>query len=505
MGQTEMINNAREVRQVRAGILWRAGVFTVLLIGAAVLAGVLPLGAAGSATSQVVNGNFESGPVGWYTFAQPSYQIIEQSSDTVSPHSGTWKARMQGGYNGGAILSQQVVVPAATPILSFFHYIYSTENICGDDYGAFQVNGVAKGSYDFCVGTHTGGWVYQAYDLASYIGQTVTIEFYIQGDENWASLWFLDDIAFVADPNCRLLMRSHSGQGADPDASPDNSTGCAPDYYKPGQSITVTAFPAAGWRVKNWCGTINDGSQAPTNTVVMPASPHTVCVVYEPIPPSITPSHTPTKTATPTATKTPTKTPTPTATKTPTKTPTPSKTPTGTLLPTKPPTATPTKTVTPTPTRTPTSAPPGTATPTTTPPVLGHHLYAPLVLDVPAPCFPGPNEWEDNDYPLAANGPLCGPGTFFGAPNDIQDYFSFDTTAPGPITVLVKNHTGQGGQLFLYYNSVSGEPADEDRSDVGGLSVGLPVGEPGRYYILIYTETPNPGAPQLYEMTVAFP
>jgi hypothetical protein len=139
------------------------------------------------------------------------------------------------------------------------------------------------------------------------------------------------------------------------------------------------------------------------------------------------------------------------------------------------------------------------------PPVGQHHLYAPVALDIPAACFPGPLEQEDNDHSPTANGPLCAPGAFFGFPDDQEDYFFFNTTVSGPIAVTVTGHQGQGVQLQLYYNSVSGEPVAEDPGQADGLSVSLPVGGPGRYYILIYTETPKPGATQPYAMTAAFP
>jgi hypothetical protein len=79
---------------------------------------------------------------------------------------------------------------------------------------------------------------------------------------------------------CYSLTRTHTGQGNDPVASPNKSTGCAAGQYVVGENITLTATPAAGWSVTGWGGTNNDGSTNTTNTVTMPAANHTVSVAY---------------------------------------------------------------------------------------------------------------------------------------------------------------------------------------------------------------------------------
>ncbi len=88
----------------------------------------------------------------------------------------------------------------------------------------------------------------------------------------------------TATPTCYTLTRNHSGQGSDPTATPNKSTGCGTGQYTAGQSISLSATPAAGWRVAGWSGTNNDASTSTTNTVTMPAANHTVSVAYEQIP-----------------------------------------------------------------------------------------------------------------------------------------------------------------------------------------------------------------------------
>ncbi len=88
--------------------------------------------------------------------------------------------------------------------------------------------------------------------------------------------------SFTTLPCCYPLSRSlndPSGGGI-PAASPLQSPGCPAGQYSPGQTIQVSASPASGWQVGNWAGTQNDGSTATTNTVLMPATPHSVQVNY---------------------------------------------------------------------------------------------------------------------------------------------------------------------------------------------------------------------------------
>ena len=87
-------------------------------------------------------------------------------------------------------------------------------------------------------------------------------------------------------PVCYTLTRSHTGQGSNPTASPNKSAGCGTGQYVAGESITLTATPAAGWNVAGWGGTNNNASTATTNTVTMSAAAHTVSVVYGQAPPT---------------------------------------------------------------------------------------------------------------------------------------------------------------------------------------------------------------------------
>jgi hypothetical protein len=79
---------------------------------------------------------------------------------------------------------------------------------------------------------------------------------------------------------CFDLTGTHTGDGADPVATPSNSAGCDGGKYVAGESITLKADPADGWKVTGWSGTSNNGSSNETNTLTMPATTHTVGVAY---------------------------------------------------------------------------------------------------------------------------------------------------------------------------------------------------------------------------------
>ena len=87
----------------------------------------------------------------------------------------------------------------------------------------------------------------------------------------------------VAPAACYALTLSHSGEGADPSASPASSPGCSNGSYVASATIKLSAAaPAAPWQIDGWSGTVNDASKAATNTVKMPAADHTASVVYAP-------------------------------------------------------------------------------------------------------------------------------------------------------------------------------------------------------------------------------
>jgi hypothetical protein len=83
-------------------------------------------------------------------------------------------------------------------------------------------------------------------------------------------------------PTCYSLSLgvNNSSGGSNPVASPQNSASCASGQYVAGEEIQLSAAPSSGWTVGSWTGTSDDASTSDTNSLVMPASSHTVTVNY---------------------------------------------------------------------------------------------------------------------------------------------------------------------------------------------------------------------------------
>jgi hypothetical protein len=199
------------------------------------------------------------------------------------------------------------------------------------------------------------------------------------------------------------------------------------------------------------------------------------------------PTPTSTQTFTPTPSDTPTFTPTP---GTPTLTPTPSDTPTFTPTPSTP-------TLTPTP-----STPTLTPTPTSTP----RTIYLPAILNVPFSYFEGPFEAEPNNSAAQANGRLRTEVTYQGqgSPSDQNDYFHFYLAAADLITIDFENGTNLNvQQVQLFYQSTNDDPI------AIGSGSDLPYhmeyfGQPGQYYIRVYT-APHFNLTVDYTLVVTYP
>jgi hypothetical protein len=113
------------------------------------------------------------------------------------------------------------------------------------------------------------------------------------------------------------------------------------------------------------------------------------------------------------------------------------------------------------------------------------HVYLPLTLRDYVSLFKGPWEQEDNDNYLQANGPLRSGQDYYGYPDDQKDYFSIYLPASGTLAASVDGHTGQGVQLFLFYQS----PANEVGWDYEAPYDISYTGPAGWYYVYIYTES----------------
>lgn len=190
------------------------------------------------------------------------------------------------------------------------------------------------------------------------------------------------------------------------------------------------------------------------------------------------------------------------------------------LFPDEAPTSTPTSTATLKPTNTPSATASPSVTPTKTPEAtsMPKLVHLPLMLKAlqptptPTPTHtptlipsPTPITWEmePNNNAAQATGPLSSSVPCQGHP-DQYDFFYFDVSRAGEISVEVSDHIGSGVQLQLFWDSV------RETNRVGLIPV--PPGRivypgnegKGRYYIYIFTESGwNSYAP--YKLTVTFP
>lgn len=302
---------------------------------------------------------------------------------------------------------------------------------------------------------------------------------------------------------CYRLTRTHQGEGSDPSASPPRSSFCGTGEFVAGELITLQANPADGWSVGGWNGTNNDSSQATTNALTMPSGDHTVGVRYREVAAvcyQLTLNHSgqgATLAATPQRSE---------------------SCAAGHYVQGEVITL---------------NATPaigwqingwsGTANDSSlsasnslTMPAADHivvvryakanAVFVPVATyGLPPDCFQGPHEREPNNKADQATGPICPWISSLQAfPNDNYDFFTFETTTAGPITIRLLNHTNSGVQVRLYYQEY-----------VAGNSVALGFlppdyrltweGAPGLYYILVFTDSPVSGTTQPYTLEITRP
>jgi len=127
-------------------------------------------------------------------------------------------------------------------------------------------------------------------------------------------------------------------------------------------------------------------------------------------------------------------------------------------------------------------------------------VFLPMVMN--SKFFTG-SEREDNDRSSQANGPLgSGPGyTISGTADDNWDFFYFDSTTMGTISVSLPGYNNTGHQLQLYYESTS---INVGYDPVPPYSLRFENRPAGRYYVVIHTAGP-PFSNATYNLTVSYP
>ena len=137
--------------------------------------------------------------------------------------------------------------------------------------------------------------------------------------------------------------------------------------------------------------------------------------------------------------------------------------------------------------------------------VPSHPVYVtciPVVLKQHMSYYEGPWEQEENNGYLEANGPVRLGRDHYGYPDDQKDYYSLFLRNAGTINIDVINHTGQGVQVWLFYESVANGVAD-DRSLTSPYRFEY-TGADGWYYVYIYTESAH-NSDRAYTLRVEYP
>ena len=98
----------------------------------------------------------------------------------------------------------------------------------------------------------------------------------------WVAQQWTQKLGRLSFEPCYYLTTSRRGHGGDPVADPPHSAACGPEQYVAGERINLTAQPYPGFDIRGWSGTDDDALTTVQNTITMPATDHTVLVLYPP-------------------------------------------------------------------------------------------------------------------------------------------------------------------------------------------------------------------------------
>lgn len=145
---------------------------------------------------------------------------------------------------------------------------------------------------------------------------------------------------------------------------------------------------------------------------------------------------------------------------------------------------------TPIPTEIATATPAGaTATPQVDPPRFAN-IYAPLIMKGFPIFFDGPNEVEDNDTAISANGPMRLNTNYLGRPDDANDYFRFVLPRDGTVTISLIGHIAENTQnMQLQLRSASDTSIQFVFQKPFAIQRALPA---GTYLVRVFYAPPGP-------------
>ena len=178
---------------------WRLGIAPPKNISLAPVINLL-LSESGPSCPLIPNGNFEAGAVSWTQSATSGLAVITKNlPEGYYAYSGTWLAWTGGLPSETSSIQQQVTVPSACPLLTFYHWV-SSEDEWGWDFAYVRVNGTNLLTVSLCSENKTNGWVKKMIDLRAYANRSVSLQFLSTTDSSLNSSWFIDNVAFEKIP-----------------------------------------------------------------------------------------------------------------------------------------------------------------------------------------------------------------------------------------------------------------------------------------------------------------
>lgn len=164
-----------------------------------------------AAANPFLNPGFEQGHVAWTEYSWLGFDLItEASEDAITAHSGSWFAWLGGANSESSELSQVITISASTPYLHYWYWVGS-QDVCGYDFFAINVNGTQVAGFTLCTSNNTNGWVQGVVNLAAYAGNSRTILFEVNNDGSNNSNLFLDDVSMSASASTTTLPEAEEG------------------------------------------------------------------------------------------------------------------------------------------------------------------------------------------------------------------------------------------------------------------------------------------------------
>ena len=149
----------------------------------------------------IVNGSFEAGNTGWYTFTNgtnwKAHNLIGTRAEGFDPYRGDYGARL-GGYEGvWDVLTQTVTLPLNGQ-LSYWWKVISYENLPHHD--GFAINLLeSDGALVATLSQHDDQdtqhlWKQDVLDVSAYGGQSLVLQFEAYNDNYYFTTFYLDHV-----------------------------------------------------------------------------------------------------------------------------------------------------------------------------------------------------------------------------------------------------------------------------------------------------------------------